>query len=100
VNPEGVSATFEVANSDVIWQPFTSSSGYEFVFNQLIETSGYLIAGKVVTLDDEPLFGVVMNGLPGQPVTDENGCYGEIVDAGWLGTVVPEKAGYTFSLIP
>lgn len=42
VNPEGVSATFEVANSDVIWQPFTSSSRYEFVFNQLIETPGYL----------------------------------------------------------
>ncbi|MEA3348937.1 MAG: hypothetical protein U9Q39_07780, partial [Pseudomonadota bacterium] len=97
VNPEGVSATFEVANSDIIWQPFTSSSRYEFFFNQIIETPGCLISGRVTTSSNEPLSGVVMNGLPGPPATDENGYYGEIVDAGWSGTIVPEKIGYTFT---
>jgi len=42
--------------------------------------------------------GVVMKGLPGDPVTDENGYYTATVDYGWSGTVTPTKAGYTFKL--
>ncbi|UCG58103.1 MAG: hypothetical protein JSU70_01085 [Phycisphaerales bacterium] len=41
--------------------------------------------------------GVVMQGLPGQPVTsDNNGSYTATLKYGWKGTVTPEKAGYTF----
>jgi len=40
--------------------------------------------------------GVVMNGLPGNPVTDENGKYTTTVNYGWSGTVTPTKEGYTF----
>lgn len=40
--------------------------------------------------------GVTMQGLPGNPRTDENGCYRAIVKAGWSGLVVPVKTGYTF----
>lgn len=40
--------------------------------------------------------GVVMKGLPNNPVTDENGYYMATVNYGWKGTVTPQKAGYTF----
>ncbi|MFC1636855.1 hypothetical protein ACFL5Z_18680, partial [Planctomycetota bacterium] len=40
--------------------------------------------------------GVKMEGLPGNPVTDENGYYQTKVDYGWNGTVTPTKEGYNF----
>ncbi|MBN1975246.1 MAG: hypothetical protein JW787_16500 [Sedimentisphaerales bacterium] len=40
--------------------------------------------------------GVRMNGLPGNPVTDRNGSYSVMVEYGWMGTVGPEKRGYSF----
>ena len=40
--------------------------------------------------------GVIMNGLPGNPVTNENGYYTATVEYGWKGTVTPQKEGYTF----
>jgi uncharacterized repeat protein (TIGR02543 family) len=43
------------------------------------------------------LSGVVMNGLPGNPVTDANGNYSASVGYGWSGTVTPAKTGYSFS---
>ena len=41
--------------------------------------------------------GVVMNGLPGNPVTDSSGRYSATVDFGWAGNVKPFKEGYNFS---
>jgi len=40
--------------------------------------------------------GVTMQGLPGAPMTDENGVYSAEVEYGWKGTVTPVKLGYTF----
>lgn len=40
--------------------------------------------------------GVVLEGLPGEPVTDVNGFYSATVDYGWSGTVTPTKAGFAF----
>lgn len=40
--------------------------------------------------------GVAMNGLPGNPVTDENGNYSVRIPSRWTGTVTPVKEGYTF----
>lgn len=40
--------------------------------------------------------GVVMKGLPGRVITDENGNYSSPVIYGWNGTIIPEKPGYTF----
>lgn len=51
----------------------------------------YTISGSIPGLS-----GVTMNGLPNNPVTDENGNYSDIVKYGWGGTVTPVKAGYTF----
>ncbi|HUU18100.1 MAG TPA: type II and III secretion system protein [Sedimentisphaerales bacterium] len=51
----------------------------------------YTISGSVPGLS-----GVTMQGLPNNPVTDENGNYSDAVKYGWSGTVTPVKAGYTF----
>jgi hypothetical protein len=42
------------------------------------------------------LAGVAMNGLPGYPVSDENGSYSSTVPYGWSGVARPRKAGYRF----
>jgi hypothetical protein len=41
--------------------------------------------------------GVVMNGLPGNPVTGPDGSYSVTVDYGWSDTVTPMKEGYKFT---
>ena len=40
--------------------------------------------------------GVVMRGLPGDPITDQNGRYSVKVERDWRGSVTPEKEGYVF----
>jgi uncharacterized repeat protein (TIGR03803 family) len=54
------------------------------------------ISGAVY-VDENPLPDVVMNGLPGNPVTNASGQYTGTVNYGWTGTVTPYKAGYTFT---
>jgi len=41
--------------------------------------------------------GVVMNGLPDNPITGKDGSYSVTVDYGWSDTVTPMKEGYTFT---
>ena len=41
--------------------------------------------------------GVVMEGLPDNPITGSDGTYKAIVDYGWNGTVTPTKVGYIFT---
>ena len=55
----------------------------------------FLISGTV-TCGGDPLEGVVMSGLPSDPVTDASGNYSGAVDPGWSGTVTPTLAGFTF----
>ena len=52
--------------------------------------SGYLTERGV------GLQGVSMNGLPGNPLSDQSGFYTASVDYGWSGTVVPSKYRYLF----
>ena len=40
--------------------------------------------------------GVVMAGLPGEPITDLDGRYTATVEHGWSGKITPTKAGYGF----
>lgn len=40
--------------------------------------------------------GVVMAGLPGEPITDLDGRYTATVEYGWSGKITPTKAGYGF----
>lgn len=67
-----------------------------------VEIIRYTISGRVImapgTFQRPPLLpGVVMQGLPDNPVTDEAGSYTSTVEYGWAGTVNPEKEGYTFN---
>ncbi|OGP73928.1 MAG: hypothetical protein A2V86_03660 [Deltaproteobacteria bacterium RBG_16_49_23] len=55
----------------------------------------YSISG-FVRLSASGLEGVLMNGLPGGPLTDSNGFYSATVPYGWSGTVEPIKFGYSF----
>lgn len=59
--------------------------------------TNYKISGTI-TSDGSPLAGVMMRGLPGDPVTDASGNYAAAhVSAGFCGTVTPTKAGYSFT---
>jgi hypothetical protein len=40
---------------------------------------------------------VAMQGLPGEPLSDENGRYVAKIPYGWRGAVIPKKPGYKFS---
>ncbi len=71
----------------------TNQAGQDFV--AMRETVG--IWGSVRTSSGTPLVGIVMNGLPGNPVTDTNGNYNAQVPSGWSGTVTPTAVGYTFN---
>jgi len=53
-------------------------------------------ARKLTISGSVGLSGVTMRGLPGNPVTDENGYYTATVEYGWSGTVTTAKEGYTF----
>jgi len=55
-----------------------------------------LIAGTV-TIGGIGLAGVTLNGLPGNPITDSDGRYSDIIVKGWSGTVTPTLAGYSFT---
>ncbi|HOW86788.1 MAG TPA: carboxypeptidase regulatory-like domain-containing protein [Candidatus Aminicenantes bacterium] len=57
---------------------------------------GRAISGTV-TLDSAGLAGVLMSGLPGDPVSGADGAYSAMVQDGWSGTVTPTLAGYTFA---
>ncbi len=59
--------------------------------NYTFEVMKFTISGSV----GQP--GVIMNGLPGSPVSGSDGTYKGIVDYGWNGTVEPQLAGYTFT---
>ncbi len=57
--------------------------------------TGYLISGSIA-FDSSPLGGVVLQGLPGNPVTSPNGEYIVAVPQNWSGTVTPTHSGYFF----
>jgi hypothetical protein len=58
----------------------------------------FTISGTV-TLGGLGLADVVMNGLPGTPMTNTSGYYTATVNSGWSGVVTPTKTGLTFSPI-
>lgn len=58
----------------------------------------YTISGTVrMVSTSAPLSGVVMSGLPGNPMTDASGYYEATVDCGWSGTVTPILLRTVFS---
>ncbi len=58
--------------------------------------AGLTIWGLVETPDGDGIPDVVMDGLPGDPLTESDGYYQVWVSEGWSGTVTPTKAGHAF----
>lgn len=56
-----------------------------------------IIVGRTQTQYNEIISGVLLDGLPGGPVTNSSGDYQVTVPCGWSGTVTPVKAGWSFS---
>ncbi|MBN1223165.1 MAG: DUF362 domain-containing protein [Candidatus Aminicenantes bacterium] len=61
------------------------------------QAKSFALSGKALDGDSRSaLSGVVLTGLPGNPVTDSSGKYTARVFPGWQGTVKPEKEGLYF----
>lgn len=56
----------------------------------------HTISGYVLTSDSAGIDDVVLDGLPGDPLTDTDGYYTSMVDSGWSGTVKPTLENYAF----
>ncbi|MDM8523055.1 DUF4114 domain-containing protein [Desulfococcaceae bacterium HSG8] len=62
-----------------------------------IANATYLISGHIRASDGAVIEGVVLAGLPGNPITNSDGFYSVLVNRNWLpGTVRPQKDGYIF----
>jgi M6 family metalloprotease-like protein len=57
----------------------------------------YTISGYVKTSDQTPISGVIVSGLPDNPITNNLGYYTASVGNGWSGIATPLLYGYTFS---
>ena len=71
---------------------FTLSADRTLVAN--FEQTAASISGNIHTSSGAPLAGILMSGLPGNPMTDTNGNYTAQVPMGWSGTTTPAAAGY------
>jgi hypothetical protein len=61
------------------------------------KTESFAISGRIADSESkDSVGGVILRGLPGNPVTDSSGHYSGRVYLGWKGTVRPEKNGYVF----
>ncbi len=79
-----VSRSYSNVTSDQTSQDYTGSLQTFTISGNVYDSSGVGIAG------------VVMSGLPGNPITNRSGYYTATVDCGWSGTVVPDDPGCTF----
>ncbi len=87
VIPQKDGYTFEPAS-----KTYSKVTGNQSNEDYTATVKTFTISGTVDGME-----GVVMNGLPGNPVTGMNGTYSITVEYGWSGTVIPEKEGYTFT---
>ena len=116
-NNAGGADTTDLSGYYEVWVPFNWSgtvtptkAGYTFDPNNIAYTNvtedqieqdyiailnTYTISGTVM-IGGSGLAGVLMSGLPSDPITDANGFYSDTVDYGFTDTVIPTKAEYTF----
>ena len=88
VTPVKAGYTFEPANRPY---PKVTSDQSNQDYTATLKT--FVISGTT------RMEGVVMEGLPGNPITGSDGTYKAIVDYDWSGTVTPTKVGYIFTPI-
>jgi hypothetical protein len=93
--PEGWTGTVTPLREGFAFQP--PSISYTQVARDLSHQD-YI--ARIITLrisGTAGLGGVRMMGLPGAPITDENGVYAAEVEYGWSGKVELDKEGYVFT---
>jgi type II secretory pathway component GspD/PulD (secretin) len=86
VTPSMEGYTFEPAS-----RPYSKVTSDQSSQDYTAQVITFTISGKT------DLDGVVMNGLPGNPITGSDGTYQATVEYGWSGTVIPTKEGYKFT---
>ncbi len=86
VTPVKAGYTFEPAN-----RPYPKVTSDQINQDYTATLKTFVISGTT------RMEGVVMEGLPDNPITGSDGTYRAIVDYGWNGTVTPTKVGYIFS---
>lgn len=59
--------------------------------------SSNLIWGTIKDSYNVPVPGILLDGLPGQPITNGTGFYKARVVKGWSGVVTPVKSGFVFT---
>ncbi len=72
-----------------------SGDGSDAAFSIYVPAT--LTISGTVTLEGAPVAGVLLSGLPGDPVTDDSGFYAATVAFGWSGTVTPSLQYFTFT---
>jgi hypothetical protein len=96
--PYGWSGTVKPVHQYYSFDP-ESTSYNEVTDDQQADYTGtfrkVIISGYVLS-DGEGVEGVVMNGLPGDPQTDDSGYYAGVVDTGWCGVVIPTSEDCLF----
>ncbi|RLC62198.1 MAG: hypothetical protein DRI48_09825, partial [Chloroflexi bacterium] len=86
ITPQKEGYTFDPPNVS-----FSSVTSNQLNQNFKAEAITFTISGNA------SLPGVVLRGLPGQPVSSADGSYSATVNYKWSGTVTPYKDGYTFT---
>ena len=65
--------------------------------NYIATPPSFTLAGRITNEDDDPVPNVLLLGLPGTPLTDEDGQYHASVPLGFSGTATPTKTANTFT---
>ncbi len=73
-----------------------TASGNPASADLTVNAAIYTVSGTV-TFGGQPLSGVTMSGLPGNPVTDSSGNYSAVIGNGMVDVGTPALAGYTFT---
>jgi len=101
--PYGFSGRVVPVKEDYIFEPpqltYTNVIDDQTNQNYSAKKITFIISGRIglIPVVSQGVSGVLMRGLPGNPVTtDENGNYSATVEYGWRGTVTPTKKGFTF----
>ena len=95
----GFSGTATPAKGDYIFDPESrtyASVTTDQAYQDYAATMVHMISGRVTDAGGSGVAGVVMTGLPGDPVTVGDGSYSVTVEDGFAGTVMPQLTGYSF----
>jgi len=91
---DGASPKADIILSDSTFYGMTEKGG-DSNKGVIFSLPRFSISG-MVSHDGLPLADVVMDGLPGNPVTDSHGFYLANVDVGWSGIATPARRYFTF----